>query len=463
VSLTARTARNAVASTLGGLWSIALAVALAYVLIRVFGAELYGVYIIVTAAAGYIGLVELNLSSALVKYVAEHSGRAEIHAVEEVVGTTVFLYVVLSVMAAALFLFVGRAVLPLLHIPEPYLDMAWQALVISAASLPFTLLSNTLVMLPAAVGRFDTSVLASSAVATAATVATIVVALAGGRLVAVAITNAGAAVLGTAVAVAVARRRLPGVSFLPRWSRTRGRLLLSVSAFAVGGRLSSTLLVTLDRILVAVVLGPAAVAYYALPAGLMRRLGGLLSRTAYVLLPVTSALTGRLEHERLQRGYLRSARITWCLAITGAVLVFALSRPLLDLWIGPELAAQSVWVLRLLAIAFVFEAVSNVPAVMMEGAGFPKVTAAFALATTFVTLALLVPAMHAFGVAGAAAAAVVATAVTGPLFVHYAQRRLLGLTWRDTLPSVYVPRIGILRRDLRDVAHALGLARASSP
>jgi O-antigen/teichoic acid export membrane protein len=126
VSLAATTTRNAVANTLGALWGTLLAFIATSVIIRAFGADLYGVYVLIAAAAGYISLVELNLSSALVKYVAEHTARGETQQVEEVIGTTIFLYILLSVAAAAAFLLAGRALLPLLHVPAAYLETAWR-------------------------------------------------------------------------------------------------------------------------------------------------------------------------------------------------------------------------------------------------------------------------------------------------------------------------------------------------
>src|SRR5690242_13517936 len=89
--LTARTARNALINTSGALWSTILAIVATPVVIRALGADLYGVYILVASVTSYIGLVELNLSSALVKYVAEHAGRDESDSVSEVIGNTITL------------------------------------------------------------------------------------------------------------------------------------------------------------------------------------------------------------------------------------------------------------------------------------------------------------------------------------------------------------------------------------
>src|SRR5207245_6918181 len=128
--------------------------------------------------AAYMNLVDLNLSSALVKYVSEYASRPDRKPVEEVIGTTITLYLILGLLASLIFSTMGYALLPLLHIRETYRAMAWHALLVTALALPFTLLSSTLAMLPATTGRFDITVLAISAVGPLSTVMSIIVALA---------------------------------------------------------------------------------------------------------------------------------------------------------------------------------------------------------------------------------------------------------------------------------------------
>src|SRR5882762_3787179 len=378
--LTARTAGNALINTSGALWSTILAIVATPVIIRALGAELYGVYILVVAVTSYIGLVELNLSSALVKYVAEHAGRDEPQLVGEVIGNTVMLYLVLSTAAATVFLLIGRPLLPHLNIPANYLGMAWRALVISAVSLPLALMSGTLVMLPAAIGRFDVSVVATAIISTASTAATVVVALLGGKLVALALVNAVTALVATITYVAIGKQVFIGVPFRPRWNRTRAATLLQFSAFSFLSKLSGTLVNTIDRLAISVVLGPAAVAYYSVPASLLRRIGGLTNRMAYVVLPVASELTGRLDYARLRRAYVRASRMTWYIGFGVSVALCLFGKPLLALWVGHVFAEKGVWVLRALAAAFALETLASVPSLVTEGMGHPRVSGGFALA-----------------------------------------------------------------------------------
>jgi len=106
------------------------------------------------------------------------------------------------------------------------------------------LMSGTLVMLPAAIGRFDVSVVATAIISTASTAATVVVALLGGKLVALALVNAVTASLPTITYVAIGKQVFIGVPFRPRWNRTRAATLLQFSAFSFLSKLSGTLVNT---------------------------------------------------------------------------------------------------------------------------------------------------------------------------------------------------------------------------
>ena len=454
-SLTTRTTANATINVLGALWGGVLGVIQVPIILRALGAGPYGIYVLITAVAAYLGLVELNLSSALVKYVAEYAGRNERAKIQEVIGTTIALYLGLATSAAVVFLLAGRALLPHLNIPADSIPIAWEALEITACALPFTFIAGTLGMVPAAIGRFDISVIVSVALGTVSTIGAVCAVLLGGRLVALTAVNALVSVLATVVSVMVGRRLFPGVSFRPRWIRARAAQLLRFSVFSLLSKLSGALVQTADRIAIGVALGPAAVAYYSVPASLLRRITGVTNRMSYVILPVASDLSGREDRSRLKRAYIRSARITWLVGAPAAIVLVVLAHPLLALWVGHEFADRGVWVMRAFAVAFAFDTAANVPALVTEGMGHPKVSGGFAAARAVVNLGLLIPAVLYLGVNGVGATYLLASAALVPPFLHYVQTRLVGLTWSETLRCIYVPTMDDVRMDVKDVWRAL--------
>ena len=224
-SLASRTTANAAINFIGVFWTAVLGVIQVPIVVHALGTDVYGVYVLITIIASYIGLVELNLSAALVKYVAEYAGRSEHEYIQEVIGTTLALYLGLGTCAGIIFLIGGRALLPYLNIPPDALRPAWNALVVTAVALPLTLMSGTIGMVPAAVGRFDISVLVSTTIGTLSTAATIAVALLGGKLVALAGVNAATAIVALTASVVVGKRLFPEVSFWPSWTATRAATL----------------------------------------------------------------------------------------------------------------------------------------------------------------------------------------------------------------------------------------------
>jgi len=174
-----------------------------------------------------------------------------------------------------------------------------------------------------------------------------------------------------------------------------------------------------------------------------------------VVLPVASELTGRLEFDRLQRAYVRGARITWTIALLVGVGLAIFAHPLLRIWVGSDFAQRGTAVMQFLALAFVITTASNVPALITEGMGHPKVTGAFSTGSMIINLALLVPALRMFGIPGVAAVWLAATTSMTLPFIHYAQRRLLHLPWRYTVQHIYLPSVAMIRADLRDVTGIL--------
>ena len=102
-----------------------------------------------------------------------------------------------------------------------------------------------------------------------------------------------------------------------------------------------------------------------------------------------------------------------------------------------------------------FETATNVPALVTEGTGHPRVNGAFATINMMINVALLFPALKVFGIQGVAGVWLLSQLLVAPAFLNYAQRHIVGLGWTDTLRRIYFPSLGTIRGDVRDVAKAL--------
>jgi O-antigen/teichoic acid export membrane protein len=90
--------KNTVANYAVGLWSFVSSFIILYLVIRGFGpakpigVEDYGIYLLVGAIVGYMGLLDLGMGHSLVKYIAEYHAKNEKDKVNEVVNSAFFIF-----------------------------------------------------------------------------------------------------------------------------------------------------------------------------------------------------------------------------------------------------------------------------------------------------------------------------------------------------------------------------------
>jgi O-antigen/teichoic acid export membrane protein len=158
-----------------------------------------------------------------------------------------------------------------------------------------------------------------------------------------------------------------------------------------------------DRFAIGGLLSMAAVAYYVAPFEIVSRLSVVPTAIMGVLFPAFSQLlaAGNPDVGAVYRRTLGA--IGLMLAPPVLVIVF-FSRPLLDLWLGPEVAGHSAAVASILAVAALAHGLIQPSFQLLQAAGRPEVPALFQLVEAPIYIGYLVLLTLQFGIVGAASA-----------------------------------------------------------
>jgi O-antigen/teichoic acid export membrane protein len=122
-------------------------------------------------------------------------------------------------------------------------------------------------------------------------------------------------------------------------------------------------------------------------------------------------------HDKVHELYLRSTKILTLITLPFTIILLTLPGPILQVWLGNEYAEQGAVVLRVLGAATFLSAISGVATVTSLGVGQAWVPAAFAFASSGLTLLSNLVLVPAYGINGAAFAALVPQMLMVPLFV----------------------------------------------
>ena len=418
-SLAKNTALNATASVI----RLALALVVSPVLFAALGAEAYGLWSVIWAFAGTLGLVDLRLGAASTPLVAAATQSGQGTRVARLAQSGFFLYASISVAAVAAALLASRAPVLTAWLPEGI--QADARLALPAAVLVFACATTTSLLrgLLQGLQRYDITSKITFSVSTVRAVVLVGIALSGGRLRELVLAEVAMAAIDFAVTAIAVRRRVPGFRFIARPDRASLRELFSFGLKLEIAHAAHLVALHLDKLLLSAFLGLEAVAYYDLGAkvaGVVRSLPLLLVSAT---MPVASTLDAAGQSERLWRFYERGTRALAWVGLPAFLWAAVGAGPLLIAWAGvraPE-AELTVWILCAGMFLNVYSGMANSVAV---GIGKPEIEMRRSLLAGMLNAVLSAGLILSIGFAGAPLGTALALAagsvyLIGSLHTHF--------------------------------------------
>lgn len=409
-------------------------------LLRGFGSEAYGVYLLMYAAGGYIGIFQFGAGLAAMKFVAEAKAAGEDGSLREVLRHSAVMHFVGQGAAAAVLWFsAGVLTSSVFEVPLYYRTHAFWLL--RAAAVGGFLAAGTQWVSSFFYGlqRFAFPSVLTLLQALLMPLGLVAVLLAGRGLGAAAVWYVVVQALLFAIGAVVLRAELA------QHAGKSGRGRRSLGDFARygfsfwPGAVSSVAIAQFDKMFVAGSLTISDLTYYAVPSGVLQRLQTLPSSISHVLMPVLSEASAVGGREEIARLYLRAARTLFALSLPAFGLLLFLMPQFLGLWLGHAFSEQAAGAARLLVLAQAFALVYHAPNALAGALGGGKLSSGASWAQALMCLALWPVLIPRYGIAGAAAGSLLAQALPTLYFLHRAHSRLLGLTWDRFAHAVVFP------------------------
>jgi O-antigen/teichoic acid export membrane protein len=115
-SLSYKTIKNAGYTFINYAFPILFSVFITPVVVRLLGVEDFGVYVLVNTIIGFLGLLDLGLSTALVKFIAEYYGRKYFLGLQKLINSANSLFLIIGLVSFLALLGIGAFFLPLFNI-----------------------------------------------------------------------------------------------------------------------------------------------------------------------------------------------------------------------------------------------------------------------------------------------------------------------------------------------------------
>jgi len=345
-------ARNLAANWIGYGANLLILFFMSPFVVHTLGDVRYGVWSLMMTMTGYLGLVEIGTRGGLGRFINYYLGKDDIPKLNGVLNTAMAMFlaagVLLVVVAGGL-----AAALPALFpkIPAELVPTGRAVLMLVAVNVWMSFLSAGFRQILTAHERFELTNAVDLGVIVLRAGSTIAVLLSGHGLVLLAVTHTAASVLGTGAAYLLARRVFPRLELRPALvSRARFKELFGFSIWAFIGRCGGRLLHSADTLVIAIILGPKWVTYYAIGGMLLHKGRDVIGQALSIFVPEMIKDCAREDWSGLRIQFRRGATTGMAIGILLLVGMVMFGRSFIVLWMGPQFEISAT-VLTILAVS----------------------------------------------------------------------------------------------------------------
>jgi len=444
MALTSRTVGNAFANLMGGAFPALATVATIPFIVAGLGSDAYGVLVLVTSIMGYFAIIDINVTAGAVKFVSEHHARGEHQQVHQVLTFGLLVYILIGLAGmAGLWLGSDWLINHLFKIPDALRQDSIEAVRWSALGFLVGQLQSYLQSVPQALQRYDITGKAEAFLGGAVPVVTMALVMAGHGLIDVVILRVAAGCIHCLWLLRAIRVLLPRFRLTRPPAEVRQRVL-SFSAYSFLSRLAAITYSHADKLLLGAMVGVQQVTWFTVASTVANRLLLLTSRLSNVMFPVASALSAKQQMDRLESVYLQASRYMCYINGMAVVLVVCFAEPLLTHWMGAEFALHGTVILMVVAAGQFVDSLTNLPSLMNDGLGHPRVSGLFAVTRAVVGLGILYVGVLWLGGVGAAWAHLAASALATVAFIAYVHGRTVPVTVSRLLTHGFVRPLSVL-------------------
>lgn len=368
------------------------------------GTARFGIISLSWVLVGYFGLFDLGLGRALTQAIATRiaAGRAE-----EIPGlfwTSLALLTAFGLLA--MLILAGLSPLltaSVLNIPVELVDETRRALWVLSLTVPWVVLTTGLRGVLEAFQRFDYVAALRIPLGLLLYVGPLAVLPFSHSIVPIMFVFLVARVVAALAHTKLCLIVLPGLRRPVPVRRDLVRQLLGFGGWMTVSNIVSPLMVSMDRFLIASLLGVTAVAYYTAPYEVVTKLLLIPGSIAAVAFPAFSSAFVASKSETV-RVHEVTSRVLTLVLVPISIVLLLFADEMLGIWMGHEFAKNGSLVLRIIAVGVVINGIAHVPFALVQAAGQPSLTAKVHLLELPLYAGFVVVLSRFWGISGTAAA-----------------------------------------------------------
>jgi O-antigen/teichoic acid export membrane protein len=433
-------ARNVLFNWFGTIANMAVGFFLSPFILHRLGNIAYGVWVLAISVVGYMSLLDLGMQNSVLRFVSQGHIKKDHESASEAISAA--LWVRLQISGLIILLSAGLAVVfPLVFkIPPELVSDARKAIMLIGTTSAIFMSVGVVGGVLSALNRYDLQnsiVLLQTAVRV---IGVVFVLRSGHGIVAIAVCELVAVLVGSVVMVWVARRLYPELRM--RFSKPKKetlRKIWSYSSYVFLTSVAVLLVYQTDNLVVGAFVSTAAVTFYAIANSLCRYVTQVVGSMGNTFMPAASTYEAAGDTAGLLMLYKNGTRATLMVSLPILITLILRGPAFIGLWMGPQYSHSSGMVLILLSIPLIFAFANRTATAIAFGVEKHKTTSRWAIGEGVANLILSVVLVHWYGIYGVAVGTMIpslfAQLVLWPGYIS----ELVGLSRSEVLLKVWAP------------------------
>lgn len=322
-------------------------------LIHTLGDGDYGIWMLIGSIASFFIVMDLGISSSVVRYVSKYAETKEYDDLNGTVNTCLAIFVLLSILIFALAFILSLFVPLVLKMPPDKEALASTVIIIIGASValsfPFKVFAGVL----KGMMRYDITAVLDIVLNSLRALLVIVVLTSGGGLIAFALITLVITGLTCLANLYFVMRTYPfikfGFSFV---DKKRFWTVFNYSIFTFIASLGNILRFHLDSIVIGIIISVSAITPYSLAQRLMTYFMLMIGEIFSVTTPHYSTFEAKKDMASIRNLFVKSTFYSALISFFVASMFIIYGDILISLWVGETYALKSYSVLLILSIGF---------------------------------------------------------------------------------------------------------------
>lgn len=426
--------RNVASNWVGFAVNATVTLVLTPYVLHELGVARYGIWILTSSFIGYYGFLDLGFRGGITQYLTRYLALQDFEKGSECLSSAVAALSLLGVVMTALSIG-GAYIAPhLFSIPaDMYYEAFWCILIVGMSSAVECVFSPFGAVFTAK-QRFDLSNLIGIWTRLLSAAGIVVALKTGNGLISVSVAFCGANVIDYLIRWQVALRLEPKLNV--SWRLANLNRLREIASFGAWNFLMSLNFYVysyVPNMLIGAFMPIAAVGHYALATGLSRQLNSILSPVPQVIYPAATEMHVQDNLSGLESLYHKASRLMMLIMIPAVLIAAFWADDFYRLWIGEKylngVPFQSVTVIfQILLISTVTCFSSSIAQQIITGTGRVRVSATLLIIGSIINLSFSLILIHPYGLAGVAAATVIASVVIDLIAMPLMLQKIVGLS-----------------------------------